>query len=187
VKACGLARSCCASVACDLARNCCGRDGIHKKKGRLRCHKRPKSREETPKEGSDSAGGDYRITLAKTIAISGSIERRGHGTIRRFVALALKADHFRTRQTKAWHDGRAYCIAHGGFHVGLVVLATRCRPSLPAHYVEHRARHRCSMRRSETPAFSAAVYSQPPTFPTLRQYHPGAVEMTHGTNTHDLI
>jgi hypothetical protein len=24
------------------------------KKGRLRCHKRPKSREETPKEGSDS-------------------------------------------------------------------------------------------------------------------------------------
>jgi hypothetical protein len=35
-------------------RNCCGRDGIHKKKGRLRCHKRPKSREETPKAGSDS-------------------------------------------------------------------------------------------------------------------------------------
>ena len=29
-------------------------DGAHKKKGRLRCHKRPKSREETPKEGSDS-------------------------------------------------------------------------------------------------------------------------------------
>jgi hypothetical protein len=27
-----------------------------KKKGRLRCHKRPKSREETPKEGSDSGG-----------------------------------------------------------------------------------------------------------------------------------
>jgi hypothetical protein len=26
--------------------------GAHKKKGRLRCHKRPKSREETPKEGS---------------------------------------------------------------------------------------------------------------------------------------
>jgi hypothetical protein len=25
------------------------------------CHKRPKSREETPKEGSDSAGGSYRI------------------------------------------------------------------------------------------------------------------------------
>ena len=36
---------------------CCGRDGIHKKKGRLRCRKRPKSREETPKEGSDSAKG----------------------------------------------------------------------------------------------------------------------------------
>jgi hypothetical protein len=28
--------------------------GAHKKKGRLRFHKRPKSREETPKEGSDS-------------------------------------------------------------------------------------------------------------------------------------
>jgi hypothetical protein len=28
--------------------------GAHKKKGRLRCHKRPKSREETPKEGNDS-------------------------------------------------------------------------------------------------------------------------------------
>jgi hypothetical protein len=31
--------------------------GAHKKKGRLRCHKRPKSREETPKEGSDSEVG----------------------------------------------------------------------------------------------------------------------------------
>jgi hypothetical protein len=75
----------------------------HKKKGRLRCHKRPKSREETPKEGSDSALGGvrYRPTLPKTIAISGSIERReasaisrGQGTIPRFKALALKADHF---------------------------------------------------------------------------------------------
>jgi hypothetical protein len=50
-----------------------------KKKGHLRCHKRPKSREETPKEGSDSGmglGGRYGITLHKTIAISGSIERR---------------------------------------------------------------------------------------------------------------
>ena len=45
-----------------------------KKKGRLLRHKRPKSREETPKEGSDSGG--YRITLSKTIAIGGSIERR---------------------------------------------------------------------------------------------------------------
>jgi hypothetical protein len=32
-------------------------EGAHKKKGRLRCHKRPKSREETPKEGSDSGVG----------------------------------------------------------------------------------------------------------------------------------
>ena len=31
--------------------------GAHKKKGRLRCHKRPKSREETPKAGSDSGLG----------------------------------------------------------------------------------------------------------------------------------
>jgi hypothetical protein len=52
--------------------------GSHKKKGRLRCHKRPKSREETPKEGSDSGMGmgvRYRITLAKTIVISASIAR----------------------------------------------------------------------------------------------------------------
>jgi len=37
----------------------------HKKKGRLRCHRRPKSREETPKEGSDSGvwvGGRYRLS-----------------------------------------------------------------------------------------------------------------------------
>ena len=49
-----------------------------KKKGRLRRHKRPKSREETPKEGSDSGGvgGRYRTTPSKTITISGSIERR---------------------------------------------------------------------------------------------------------------
>jgi hypothetical protein len=53
--------------------------GAHKKKGRLRCHKRPKSREETPKEGSDSGvglGGSLPHTLAKAIAIGGSIERR---------------------------------------------------------------------------------------------------------------
>ena len=61
-------------------------------------HKRPKSREETPKEGCDSevgCGGRYRIPLAKTIAISGSIERRDHGPIRRFMALAFKAEHYR--------------------------------------------------------------------------------------------
>ena len=54
-----------------------------KKKGRLRCHKRPKSREETLKEGSDSGAGlgdRYRIPLAKTIAISGSKERKGSRT-----------------------------------------------------------------------------------------------------------
>jgi len=50
-----------------------------RKKGRLRCHKRPKSREETPKEGSDSgwgSGGSLPHAPAKMIAISGSIERR---------------------------------------------------------------------------------------------------------------
>src|SRR6476646_4743185 len=36
-------------------------------------------------------GGRYRIPLAKTIALNGSIERRDHGPIRRFMALALKA------------------------------------------------------------------------------------------------
>ena len=67
-----------------------------KGKGRLRCHKRPKSREETPKEGSDSGvglGGRYRIPLANMIAISGSLNvgkrRASKGvtdTIRRFMA-----------------------------------------------------------------------------------------------------
>jgi hypothetical protein len=66
-----------------------------KKKGRLRCHKRPKAREETPKEGCDSAGGDYRIPRAKTIRDQRSIERKDHGPIRTFMALVLKADHFR--------------------------------------------------------------------------------------------
>ena len=48
-----------------------------RKKGRLRCHKRPKSREETPKEGSDSGpGGALPHNPPKTIAISASIERR---------------------------------------------------------------------------------------------------------------
>ena len=75
-----------------------GNDGGHKKKGRLRYHKRPQSREETPKEGSNSAvgfGGRYRIQLAKTIAINSSIAHRDHGPIRRFMALALKAEYFR--------------------------------------------------------------------------------------------
>src|SRR5258705_2160792 len=54
---------------------------IYQKKGRLRCHKRPKSREETPKVGSDSASegedwGSLPHTLSKMIAISGSIGRR---------------------------------------------------------------------------------------------------------------
>ena len=77
-------------------------------RGRLRFHKRPKSREETPKEGSDSGvgGGHYRIPLAKTIAISGSIVVGDHGPKRRFMALALEADHFRTTQTKARRPAR---------------------------------------------------------------------------------
>ncbi len=51
-------------------------------------------------------GGTLPHTLSKMIAISGSINVRDHGPIRRFMALALKADHFRTRQTQARHDGR---------------------------------------------------------------------------------
>jgi hypothetical protein len=47
---------------------------MDKKIGRLRCHKRPKSREETPKEDGDS--GALPHTLTKMIAISGSIKRR---------------------------------------------------------------------------------------------------------------
>jgi len=47
-------------------------------RGRLRCHKRPKSREETPKEGSDSNGLPH--ILSKTIAISGSSHLNGSRT-----------------------------------------------------------------------------------------------------------
>jgi len=39
--------------------------GAHKKKGRRRCHKRPKSREETPKEGSDSGSATAHPSLAR--------------------------------------------------------------------------------------------------------------------------
>jgi hypothetical protein len=57
-----------------------------RKKGRLRCHKRPKSREETPNEGSDSIGlGGQPLSrrLSKMVAISGSIERRETSGIQR--------------------------------------------------------------------------------------------------------
>jgi hypothetical protein len=37
-----------------------------KKKGRLHCRKRPKSREETPKEGSDSGGATARSHLRRS-------------------------------------------------------------------------------------------------------------------------
>jgi hypothetical protein len=70
--------------------------GRTQKKGRLRCHKRPKSREETPKEGNDS--GSYRIPLARRSRSAAQLDVRDHGPIRRFMALALKADHFRTRR-----------------------------------------------------------------------------------------
>jgi hypothetical protein len=51
--------------------------GVHtKRKGRLRCHKRPKSREETPKVGSDSEERAIARPIDTTIAIGGSIERR---------------------------------------------------------------------------------------------------------------
>jgi hypothetical protein len=48
--------------------------GAYKKKGRLRCHKRPKSREETPTRAA--IAGALPHTLAKTIKISGSIGPR---------------------------------------------------------------------------------------------------------------
>jgi hypothetical protein len=98
-----------------LARNCCGRDGIHKKKGRLRCHKRPKSREETPKEGNDSGG--YRLPLTRRSRSAAQLDVRDHGPIRRFMALALKADHFRTRRrpslasTLPRHRPRPNCVS----------------------------------------------------------------------------
>ena len=53
-----------ASVARDLARNCCGRDGIHKKERPPALPQAAKSREETPKEGSDSGRGSAGVATA---------------------------------------------------------------------------------------------------------------------------
>ncbi len=53
-KKCSLGYTCRAHGFGPLPGTCPKTMGAHKKKGRLRCHKRPKSREETPKKGSDS-------------------------------------------------------------------------------------------------------------------------------------
>jgi hypothetical protein len=61
-----------------------------KKEGRLRCHKRPKSREETPKEGGDSRVGLGVATAYPYLSSSRSAAQlnvRDHGPIRRFMAL----------------------------------------------------------------------------------------------------
>jgi len=44
------------------------RDGTHKKKGRLRSRKRPKSREETPKEGSDSGALPHTPQIRRSLS-----------------------------------------------------------------------------------------------------------------------
>src|SRR3954471_24550654 len=67
----------------------------NKKKGRLRCHRRPKSREETPKEGSDAGWGRYHIPLTKTSRSAAQLHLRDYGPIQRFMALTLEAEHFR--------------------------------------------------------------------------------------------
>jgi len=55
------------------------------------------------------------------------------------MAIALKADHFRTRQRKSGTMAGLASRSWGFMSDWLVVLATRRRPSLPAHYIEHRA------------------------------------------------
>jgi hypothetical protein len=92
--------------------------GAHKKKGRLRCHKRPKSREETPKEGSDSGvGGSYRIPLAKTIAISGSIERKGSRTDTKVYGARPQGRALSqwVVEVPAWHDSPAFEAGRNDF------------------------------------------------------------------------
>src|SRR4030081_3906981 len=72
--------------------------GAHKRKGRLRCTSGPSLGRKRPRRAAIAGwgvGGRYRIPLAKTISISGSIERRDHGPIRRFIALAFKAEPYR--------------------------------------------------------------------------------------------
>jgi hypothetical protein len=70
----------------------------HKKKGRLRCHKRPKSREETPKEGSDRGWGWGVATAYAELRRSRSAAQlnvRVAGRDEGLWALTLKAEHFR--------------------------------------------------------------------------------------------
>jgi hypothetical protein len=49
-----------------------GANGVLEKKGRLRCHKRPKSREERPVRTATAERGRCPLLLAKTIARSSS-------------------------------------------------------------------------------------------------------------------
>src|SRR6266404_660196 len=63
--------------------------GCNKKKGRLRCHKRPKSREETPKEGSDSGVG-LRLAKARRRKRSATLDLLiGVGSRRRSASQAI--------------------------------------------------------------------------------------------------
>src|SRR5258707_13146183 len=55
-------------------------------------------------------GCRYRIPLAKTIAISGSIEPRDHGPMRRFRALALQAENFRNGSKRRPQPADTACL-----------------------------------------------------------------------------
>jgi hypothetical protein len=78
--------------------------------------------------------------LSKTIAISGSIGRRGSRNDTKVYGARLKADHFRTsRQTKARHDGRACGSGQPSHHV----TATRCQLTSMTVAVSHKSRLRC--------------------------------------------
>jgi hypothetical protein len=78
-RGCTSARPATKSRADHSRQNPRNRLGHTKRKGRLRCHKRPKSREETPKEGSDSESATAH-PIDKAIATGGSIERKGSRT-----------------------------------------------------------------------------------------------------------
>jgi hypothetical protein len=98
-------------MTCDLARNCCRRDGIYKNKGRLRCHKRPKSKGGMPQGRAAIAerGSAIAYPLPKTIAINGSIEHKVHGAILRFMPPLLqgrcRASQRPIKSLPSWRSG----------------------------------------------------------------------------------
>jgi hypothetical protein len=109
--------------------------GVHKQKDRLRCHKRPKSREEMPKEGSDSGGAH---PIDKTMGFT--------DPIRRFMRSPLKPT------TSAPGVGR-HCLR---------IRRATASPSASTRPHQHRARTTAIGSSQTASGAAGAGYSRPP-------------------------